>query len=83
MSKLGIKIVAVLALLASSYEVAAQGCSQCRARIETATNDDFTVGNGINFAILFLMMIPYMILFFLFRKKIYSFFKDFFAMWKS
>ena len=76
------KIALFLGLILLTVDAAAQGCSQCRARIETSSGNDFTVGNGINFAILFLMMIPYIILFFLFRKKIISFFRDFRAMWK-
>jgi ABC-type glycerol-3-phosphate transport system permease component len=82
MSKIIFKIGILAVLLFASLESVAQGCSQCRARIETASGDDLTVGNGINFAILFLMMIPYLILFFLFRKKIVGFFRDFTAMWK-
>jgi ABC-type glycerol-3-phosphate transport system permease component len=60
----------------------AQGCSQCRARIETSRGDDLSVGNGINMAILFLMLIPYVILFFLFRKKVIGFFREFSGLWK-
>ena len=41
----------------------AQGCSTCRAQIINSTNDDLTVGNGLNIGILFLMVIPYIILF--------------------
>lgn len=82
MSKIIFKIIAIVGILLLSLDSVAQGCSQCRARIETASGDDLTVGNGINFAILFLMMIPYLILFFLFRKKIVGFFRDFTAMWK-
>ena len=37
--------------------------------------DDFTVGNGLNIGILFLMIIPYIILFFLFRKQLVNFYK--------
>jgi ABC-type glycerol-3-phosphate transport system permease component len=59
-----------------------QGCSQCRARIETSRGEDLSVGNGINMAILFLMLIPYVILFFLFRKKVIGFFKEFSGLWK-
>ena len=36
----------------------AQGCSTCRAQIINSTNDDLTVGNGLNIGILFLMAIP-------------------------
>ena len=54
----------------------AQGCSTCRAQIINSTNDDFTVGNGLNIGILFLMAIPYIILFFLFRKKLFNIYKS-------
>ena len=50
----------------------AQGCSTCRAQIISSNKEDFTVGNGINTGIIFLMVIPYIILFFLFRKRIKS-----------
>ena len=53
-----------------------QGCSTCRAQIITSNKEDFTVGNGLNTGILFLMIIPYIILFFLFRKQIVHLFKS-------
>ena len=58
----------------------AQGCSTCRAQIEASTKEDFSVGQGLNMGILFLMVIPYIILFLLFRKKIVGFFKDFWSL---
>ena len=53
-----------------------QGWSTCRAQIITSNKEDFTVGNGLNTGILFLMIIPYIILFFLFRKQIVHLFKS-------
>jgi len=60
-----------------SYEAVtfSQGCSTCRAQIINSSKDDFTVGNGLNIGILFLMIIPYIILFFLFRKQLVNFYK--------
>ena len=55
----------------------AQGCSTCRAQIINSTKDDLTIGNGLNTGILFLMIIPYIILFFLFRKHIFNIYKSF------
>lgn len=55
----------------------AQGCSTCRAQIESADGSDLSVGNGINYGIYILMITPYIILFVLFRKKILVFLKDF------
>ena len=63
--------------------VLAQGCSQCRMQIESAEGTGLDTAGGINMGIMVLMTIPYIILFFLFRKKIFSFFKEFTAMWKS
>jgi len=55
----------------------AQGCSTCRAQIELSDGSDLSVGNGINIGIYILMGTPYVILFFLFRKNIVSFIKEF------
>ena len=55
----------------------AQGCSTCRAQIISSTKDDLTIGNGLNTGILFLMIVPYIILFFLFRKHIFNIYKSF------
>jgi hypothetical protein len=54
-----------------------QGCSTCRAQIINSTKDDLTIGNGLNTGILFLMIVPYIILFFLFRKQIFNIYKSF------
>ena len=70
------KIAGVIFLFAFRISVWAQGCSTCRAQIINSTKDDFTVGNGINTGIMFLMIVPYIILFFLFRKKLFRFFKS-------
>jgi ABC-type glycerol-3-phosphate transport system permease component len=55
----------------------AQGCSTCRAQIISSSKDDLTIGNGLNTGILFLMIVPYIILFFLFRKHIFNIYKSF------
>ncbi len=75
MSKL-YKIASLVFLLSIKISFWTQGCSTCRAQIINSTKDDFTVGNGINTGILFLMIVPYIILFFLFRKQVFSFFKS-------
>ncbi len=54
----------------------AQGCSQCKLTAEQASDvDQGSFGNNINSGILYLMLIPYLILAFLFRTYIVSFFK--------
>ena len=70
------KIAGFIFLFAIKISVWSQGCSTCRAQIINSTKEDFTVGNGINTGILFLMIVPYIILFFLFRKQLFRFFKS-------
>ena len=69
------KIVAAILFIFIEFHSMAQGCSTCRAQIINSTKDDFTIGNGLNTGILFLMIVPYIILFFLFRKKLIIMFK--------
>jgi len=62
-------------LMVNELDFISQGCSTCRAQIINSSKDDFTIGNGLNIGILFLMTIPYIVLFFLFRKQIINFYK--------
>lgn len=58
----------------------AQGCSQCKLLAEQGSElDENSFGSGINSGILYLMIIPYLLIMFLFRKKIISFFKSKFS----
>ena len=53
-----------------------QGCSQCKLVMEQATEaDESSFGSNINYGILYLMAVPYLIILFLFRDKIKTFFK--------
>ena len=74
--RLVIKISTLILFVFILVNSFSQGCSTCRAQIINSTNDDFTVGNGLNIGILFLMVIPYIILFFLFRKKLLNIYKS-------
>ncbi len=74
--RLVIKISTFILFIFIQVNSFSQGCSTCRAQIINSTNDDFTVGNGLNIGILFLMVIPYIILFFLFRKKLLNIYKS-------
>ncbi|MCT4579934.1 MAG: hypothetical protein N4A35_00840 [Flavobacteriales bacterium] len=70
------KIIVFIIILFGSLQNFAQGCSTCRAQIESAEGSDLSVGNGLNTGIYILMGVPYVILFFLFRKQIIGFIKD-------
>ena len=53
-----------------------QGCSQCKLLAEQGSElDEASFGSTINTGILYLMAIPYLLIAFLFRKKIIQFFK--------
>lgn len=82
--KVGRNIAAVAVLILTvtlSSEYAEAQCSMCRAVTESnqLSNDAFTVGNGLNNAIVYLMFMPYIlaIIFFyaFYRKQIIAWFK--------
>jgi hypothetical protein len=55
----------------------AQGCSQCKLIAEQGTQaDENSFGSNLNTGILYLMIVPYLILLFLFRKQIARFVKS-------
>ena len=63
----------------NSYCVLSQGCSQCKLLAEQGSQaDESSFGSNINFGILYLMIIPYFLLLFLFRKQIIDFAKNLF-----
>ncbi|MBK7946522.1 MAG: hypothetical protein IPJ85_15040 [Flavobacteriales bacterium] len=60
-------------------EAWAQGCAMCKAvaQGEGVFGGEQAIGRGLNRGILFLMAVPYLLLFLLFRKRIVGFFKEF------
>jgi hypothetical protein len=76
-------LLIVLLALAAPAEVWAQGCSMCKAVVESGEGSgrifggEQAVGKGLNMGILYLMAVPYVLLFLLFRKRIVGFFKEF------
>jgi hypothetical protein len=73
-----IAIFAVIFILFALQSFNAQ-CSQCKLLAEQGHGlDENNFAGNINGGILYLMLIPYLILMFLFRKNIIGFFKQFF-----
>jgi hypothetical protein len=73
-----IAIFAVSFILIALQTLNAQ-CSQCKLLAEQGHGlDENNFAGNINGGILYLMLIPYLILMFLFRKNIIGFFKQFF-----
>lgn len=74
------KILTLFISLYISAELFAQGCSQCKMLSEQGSElDESSFGTNINSGILYLMVIPYLLLMFLFRKRIFLFLKSIFA----
>jgi hypothetical protein len=75
----------LLALVAGAMlapgDVVAQGCAMCKAVAQSREGGIFggeqAIGKGLNNGILYLMAVPYLLLFLLLRKKVVSFFKEF------
>lgn len=66
----------MLFVLALGQQAYAQGCSQCRLVAEQGSElDEASFGSNINSGILYLMLIPYLLIMFLFRKRIAAFFR--------
>jgi len=70
-------LVATASLLPA--EAWAQGCAMCKAvaQGEGVFGGEQAIGRGLNRGILFLMAVPYLLLFLLFRKRIVGFVKEF------
>jgi hypothetical protein len=75
-----IKIAFVLLAIMIVDQAFAQGCSQCRMLSDQGSGnggmDEATFGSNINYGILYLMAVPYILLMVFFRKKIISGFKS-------
>jgi hypothetical protein len=69
--------VLVLLLVFSTNGLFGQGCSQCKMLSEQGSElNENSFGSTINTGILYLMIIPYLLIMFLFRKRIFNFFKS-------
>jgi hypothetical protein len=72
-----VPIIVLVLLFMMPSDIFAQGCSQCRMLSEQAAElDENSFGSSINTGILYLMIIPYLLIMFLFRKQIIAFFRS-------
>lgn len=69
-------IVFMLVLLLPHIDLSAQGCSMCTATAKSGSQTDDSLGEPLNIGILYLMAIPYLIIFIAFRKRIFAFFRE-------
>lgn len=63
----------VVMMLYFTHDLFSQ-CAMCKAVAEEEVEEEGA--SGINAGILYIMAVPYIILFFVFRKKIFSFLRD-------
>ena len=69
-------IIILIGMLFLADQVFSQGCSQCRMLSEQGSElDEASFASNINYGILYLMILPYLLIMFLFRKRIIAFFK--------
>lgn len=67
-------LIILLFVFLITEDILSQGCSQCKMLAEQgAEMEEDSFGSSINTGILYLMVIPYLILLFLFREKILGF----------
>jgi hypothetical protein len=75
-----LKIALILVAILLVDQAYGQGCSQCKMLSEQGSGnggmDEPSFGSNINFGILYLMAIPYILLLIFFRKKIISGFRN-------
>lgn len=70
-------LAGVFLLIILNNDMIAQGCSQCKMMAQQGSElDEDSFGSSINTGILYLLIIPYILLFFLFRKYIFNFFRS-------
>lgn len=75
-------LAVVLLVVLMPADLWAQGCSMCKAVAGTEARGNLyggsqAVGAGLNTGILFMMAVPYVLLYLLFRKKILVFIREF------
>lgn len=79
----GLLVLAVLVVFALlPADAFAQGCSMCKATVESEAQGGVfggqqSIGAGLNRGIILLMVVPYILLFLFFRKRIAAFWKEF------
>lgn len=67
-----IAVFAILVLLPNSLDAQ---CAMCKASVESSQGQQNSVAGGINQGIVYLMIIPYFLIAFIFRKQIVTIWK--------
>jgi hypothetical protein len=66
-----ILLIVLMIVFFVTMDAMGQGCSQCKLVAEQSTEvDEASFGTNINKGIILLMVVPYLLLFLLFRKRL-------------
>jgi len=76
-------IILLTVFLLPHIDLYSQGCSMCTATAKGASEEDNSVGEQLNIGILYLMAVPYIIFFIVFRKRIVAFFRELGGVYKK
>lgn len=76
MKKLTTVVILTIVFLSLTHFAEAQ-CAMCKAAVESSQGQKNSVAGGINQGIIYLMVIPYFLLAFIFRKQLVSLWKSF------
>ena len=83
MGRAPLLVLAIIVAFLMPADLLAQGCAMCKAVVQSGEGGgrifggEQAIGKGLNTGILYLMAVPYVLLFLLLRKKIVSFVKEF------
>ena len=83
MGRAPLLVLAIIVAFLMPADLLAQGCAMCKAVVQSGEGGgrifggEQAIGRGLNMGILYLMAVPYVLLFLLLRKKIVSFVKEF------
>lgn len=71
-------LIGILMLAIAPADLFAQGCAMCKAVVESEQSfgGSQAIGKGLNKGIMYLMAVPYVLVFLLFRKRIVAFFRE-------
>ena len=73
----------LLLVIVIPHDLLAQGCAMCKATVESEQDQSGvfggqqSIGAGLNKGIILLMVVPYVLLFLFFRKRIVGFVREF------
>jgi hypothetical protein len=77
-------IILLTVFLLPHIDLFSQGCSMCAATAKgAASEEDNSRGEQLNIGILYLMAVPYILIFLVFRKKIVAFFRELGGVYKK